>query len=33
MIAVGVDGCKQIRNTLDGIVRQHGNSLLKKTVT
>ncbi|KAI4720173.1 ribosomal protein S5 domain 2-like protein [Aureobasidium sp. EXF-10727] len=33
MIAVGVDGCKQIRNTLDGIVRQHGNSLLQKTVT
>lgn len=33
MIAVGVDGCKQIRSILDGIVRAHGNSLLEKSST
>lgn len=33
MLAVGVDGCKQVRSILDGIVRAHGNSLLTKTVT
>lgn len=32
MVAVGVDGCKQIRGTLDAVVRAHGNSLLQKTV-
>jgi len=30
MIAVGVDGCKQIRSMLDAIVRAHGRSLLQK---
>jgi len=33
MIAVGVDGCKQIRSILDGIVRAHGNALLQKSIT
>jgi len=32
MIAVGVDGCKQIRSILDGIVRAHGNTLLQKSI-
>lgn len=30
MIAVGVDGCKQIRGMLDDVVRAHGKSLLQK---
>lgn len=29
MISVGLDGCKQIRAVLDGIVRDHGKKLLK----
>ncbi|GAB7355715.1 hypothetical protein MBLNU459_g6414t1 [Dothideomycetes sp. NU459] len=33
MVAVGVDGCKQIRSILDGIVRAHGNALLQKSST
>lgn len=33
MIAVGVDGCKQIRSLLDAIVRAHGKRLLQKNIT
>lgn len=33
MIAVGIDGCKQIRSMLDGIVRAHGKQLLQKNRT
>lgn len=29
MVAVGLDGCKQIRGMLDGVVREHGRRLLK----
>lgn len=29
MLSVGLDGCKQIRQLLDGIVREHGKKLLK----
>ncbi|KAK4503860.1 hypothetical protein PRZ48_004775 [Zasmidium cellare] len=28
MVSVGLDGCKQVRNILDGIVREHGKKLL-----
>ena len=33
MLAVGVDGCKQIRAILDSVVRAHGESILHKSVT
>lgn len=29
MISVGLDGCKQVRSILDGVVRDHGKKLLK----
>jgi exosome complex component RRP41 len=29
MVSVGLDGCKQVRSILDGIVREHGRRLLK----
>lgn len=29
MVAVGLDGCKQVRKILDGIVREHGKKLLQ----
>lgn len=29
MVSVGLDGCKQVRNILDGIVRDHGKKLLQ----
>ena len=29
MMAVGVDGCKQVREILDGVVRAHGKRLLE----
>jgi exosome complex component RRP41 len=28
MLAVGVDGCKQVREILDGVVRRHGKKVL-----
>ncbi|KAK4626212.1 Exosome complex component SKI6 [Fulvia fulva] len=28
MVSVGLDGCKQVRGILDGIVREHGKKLL-----
>jgi len=27
MLAVGVDGCKRIRDNLDGVIRAHGKSI------
>lgn len=32
MISVGLDGCKQIRSILDGVVRSHGKKLLEGKV-
>lgn len=29
MLAVGVDGCKQVREILDGVVRRHGKKVLE----
>ena len=29
MLAVGVDGCKQVREILDGVVRRHGAQMLE----
>ncbi|MCJ1269765.1 Exosome non-catalytic core component [Lobaria immixta] len=29
MLAVGVDGCKQVREILDGVVRRHGQRVLE----
>lgn len=29
MLAVGVDGCKQVREILDGVVQGHGKRLLE----
>lgn len=29
MVSVGLDGCKQVRSILDGVVREHGKKLLK----
>ena len=29
MLAVGVDGCKQVREILDGVVRRHGKRMLE----
>ena len=28
MLAVGVDGCKNVREILDGVVRRHGRKML-----
>lgn len=33
MVSVGLDGCKQIRLILDGIVRAHGKRLLEMKVS
>jgi exosome complex component RRP41 len=33
MISVGLDGCKQVRSILDGIVRAHGKKVLESRVT
>ena len=33
MISVGLDGCRQIRSTLDGIVRAHGKRVLESKVS
>jgi exosome complex component RRP41 len=30
MLAVGVDGCKRVRDILDGIVRAHGKRMLEE---
>ena len=30
MLAVGVDGCKQVRDILDGVVRRHGRRMLDR---
>ena len=32
MLAVGVDGCKQVREILDNVVRAHGKSMLEGTL-
>lgn len=32
MIAVGLDGCRQVRSILDGIVRAHGKKVLESKV-
>lgn len=32
MLAVAVDGCKQVKEVLDGIVRRHGKALLANSV-
>ncbi|EKG13205.1 Exoribonuclease phosphorolytic domain 1 [Macrophomina phaseolina MS6] len=31
MLAVGVDGCKRVRDILDGVVRAHGRKMLEPT--
>ena len=33
MLAVGVDGCKQVREILDGVVRRQGKIMLRSTVS
>lgn len=33
MLAVGVDGCKQVREILDGVVRRQGKRVLKSVVS
>ena len=33
MISVGLDGCRQIRSILDGIVRAHGKRMLESKVS
>ncbi|KAL8942827.1 MAG: hypothetical protein Q9216_001442 [Gyalolechia sp. 2 TL-2023] len=33
MLAVGVDGCKQVREILDQVVRRHGKRILESVVT
>jgi exosome complex component RRP41 len=30
MLAVGVDGCKQVRSVLDGVVRERGGRVLEE---
>jgi len=30
MLAVGVDGCKQVREVLDGVVRERGEAVLRR---
>jgi exosome complex component RRP41 len=32
MLAVGVDGCKQVRDILDGVVRRHGKKMLEGAI-
>lgn len=32
MVAVGLDGCKEVRGILDGVVRAHGKKLLEGKV-
>jgi exosome complex component RRP41 len=32
MLAVGVDGCKQVRSILDGVVRRQGKKILETVV-
>jgi exosome complex component RRP41 len=32
MLAVGVDGCKQVRSILDGVVRRQGKKILESIV-
>jgi exosome complex component RRP41 len=32
MLAVGVDGCKQVRSILDGVVRRQGKKILESVV-
>ena len=32
MLAVGVDGCKQVREILDGAIRRHGKRILENSV-
>lgn len=29
MLAVGVDGCKQVRGIMEGVVRDHGSRILR----
>lgn len=31
MLAVGVDGCKRVRDIMDGVVRAHGRRMLEAT--
>ena len=33
MLAVGVDGCKQVREILDGVVKRHGKGLMDSIIT
>ena len=33
MVSVGLDGCRQIRSILDGIVRAHGKKVLESKVS
>ena len=33
MLAVGVDGCKQVKEILDGVVRRQGKKLLESAVS
>ncbi len=33
MLAVGVDGCKQVREILDGVVRRQGKTVLESVVS
>ena len=33
MLAVGVDGCKQVREILDSVVKRHGKRLIESIVT
>lgn len=33
MLAVGVDGCKQVREILDGVVRRQGKRILESVVS
>jgi exosome complex component RRP41 len=29
MLAVGVDGCKQVRGLMEGVIRQHGAKIMR----
>jgi len=33
MLAVGVDGCKQVREILDAVVRKQGKRILESVVS
>ena len=33
MLAVAVDGCKQVRGVLDGVVRRQGRLMVERAVT